>query len=47
MVRRTCNGWGYSPLDQVTPANVTRLHLAWVLATRVVNWPPGTADHQQ
>jgi alcohol dehydrogenase (cytochrome c) len=37
MVRRTYNGWGYSPLDQITPANVTRLQPAWVLATGVVN----------
>ena len=25
MVRRTYDGWGYSPLDQITPANVARL----------------------
>ena len=30
MVRRTWDGWGYSPLDQITPANVTRLQPAWV-----------------
>src|SRR3989442_13593507 len=25
MVRRTYDGWGYSPLDQITKANVARL----------------------
>ena len=29
MIRRTYDGWGYSPLDQITPANVSRLHPAW------------------
>src|SRR5713101_6848612 len=24
MIRRTYEGWGYSPLDQITPSNVTR-----------------------
>src|SRR5436309_13027906 len=37
MVRRTYNGWGYSPLDQITPANVARLQPLWVIATGVVN----------
>jgi alcohol dehydrogenase (cytochrome c) len=37
MVRRTYDGWGYSPLDQVTPANVTRLQPAWVFSTGVLN----------
>jgi len=35
MVRRTYNGWGYSPLDKITPANVKRLQPAWVVATGV------------
>jgi len=25
MVRRTYDGWGYSPLDQITPNNIARL----------------------
>ena len=25
MIRRTYDGWGYSPLDKITPANVSRL----------------------
>jgi len=29
MWRRTLDGWGYSPLDQVTPANVGKLRLVW------------------
>src|SRR3981081_2016386 len=37
MVRRSYDGWGYSPLDQITPANVTRLQPAWVFSTGVVN----------
>src|SRR5438874_11694032 len=37
MVRRTYDGWGYSPLDQITPANVSRLQPVWVFATGVTN----------
>src|SRR5499426_3867744 len=37
MVRRTYDGWGYSPLDQITPSNVTRLQPAWVFSTGVTN----------
>ncbi len=33
MVRRTYDGWGYSPLDQITPENVGRLRSAWVFST--------------
>ena len=33
MFRRTYNGWGYSPLDQITPANAARLHPVWSMAT--------------
>ena len=32
-IRRTYDGWGYSPLDQITPANVTKLRPVWVFAT--------------
>jgi alcohol dehydrogenase (cytochrome c) len=35
MVRRTYDGWGYSPLDQITPSNVARLQPAWVFSTGV------------
>jgi alcohol dehydrogenase (cytochrome c) len=37
MVRRTYDGWGYSPLAQITPANVARLRPVWVFATSVNN----------
>ena len=33
MIRRTYDGWGYSPLDQITPANVAKLRPAWSFAT--------------
>ena len=33
MVRRTYDGWGYSPLAQITPENVQRLQPAWVFST--------------
>jgi alcohol dehydrogenase (cytochrome c) len=33
MIRRTYDGWGYSPLDKITPANVARLRPVWVFST--------------
>src|SRR5216684_3985222 len=33
LFRRTYDGWGYSPLSQITPANVGRLQLVWSFAT--------------
>jgi len=33
MIRRTYDGWGYSPLDQITPANVAKLKPVWVFST--------------
>jgi alcohol dehydrogenase (cytochrome c) len=33
MIRRTYDGWGYSPLDRITPANVGRLQPVWVFST--------------
>ncbi len=33
MIRRTYDGWGYSPLEQITPANVKRLKPVWVFST--------------
>src|SRR4051812_26980260 len=33
MIRRTYDGWGYSPLDQITAANVSRLRPVWVFST--------------
>ena len=37
MVRRTYNGWGYSPLDQITSANVARLQPVWMMSTGMNN----------
>ena len=33
MYRRTYDGWGYSPLSEITPANVGQLQMAWTLQT--------------
>ena len=33
MIRRTYNGWGHSPLKQITTANVSRLQPVWVMST--------------
>lgn len=33
MYRRTYNGWGFSPLKQITTRNVHRLTLAWSVST--------------
>ena len=33
MGRRTYNGWGFSPLTQITPANAARLQPVWVFST--------------
>src|SRR5438045_2435434 len=37
MARRTYDGWGYSPLTQITTDNVKRLQPVWVFATGVTN----------
>jgi alcohol dehydrogenase (cytochrome c) len=37
MVRRTYNGWGYSPLDQITGRNVKSLQPVWVMSTGMNN----------
>ena len=37
MVRRTYDGWGYSPLGDITPANVARLQPVWSFSTGVIN----------
>src|SRR4051794_23777024 len=33
MIRRTYNGWGYSPLDKINAKNVGRLEPVWSFAT--------------
>jgi len=37
MVRRTYDGWGFSPLRQVTPDNVARLQPVWSFSTGAIN----------
>ena len=37
MVRRTYDGWGYSPLGDITPGNIARLQPVWSFSTGVVN----------
>jgi alcohol dehydrogenase (cytochrome c) len=32
-IRRTYDGWGYSPLDQITPSNVKNLKPKWIFST--------------
>jgi alcohol dehydrogenase (cytochrome c) len=33
MIRRTYDGWGYSPLSEITPANAGKLKLVWGFST--------------
>jgi alcohol dehydrogenase (cytochrome c) len=33
MIRRTYDGWGYSPLTQITPDNAARLRPVWIFST--------------
>src|SRR5262245_65393763 len=33
MIRRTYDGWGYSPLAQINTGNVARLQLVWTVRT--------------
>jgi len=33
MIRRTYDGWGYSPLGEITPDNVKRLQPVWIFST--------------
>ena len=37
LIRRTYDGWGYSPLTQITTDNVKRLRTAWVFSTTMEN----------
>src|SRR5436309_24305 len=37
MVRRTYDGWGYSPLEQITTKNVQRLLPVWEFSTGMVS----------
>ena len=33
MIRRTYDGWGYSPLSEITPENIKRLQPVWIFST--------------
>src|SRR5262245_53439175 len=37
MGRRTYDGWGYSPLDQIKSGNIDRLRPVWVFSTGVTS----------
>ena len=37
MVRRTYDGWGYSPLEQITTKNVDKLQPIWGFSTGVIS----------
>ena len=37
MIRRTYDGWGFSPLAQITAANVSQLQRVWMLETGAIN----------
>ena len=47
MIRRTYDGWGYSPLADITPANVGRLKLVWIVETGTEQGARGGADRQR
>ena len=42
MWRRTLNGWGYSPLDQVDRDNVSELQMVWSRALATPGRQQGT-----
>ena len=47
MIRRTYDGWGYSPLSQISAANVAKLQRVWTLETGQINGheaPPIVSD---
>lgn len=37
MIRRTYDGWGYSPLTQISTANVSQLRPVWIASTGATN----------
>src|SRR5260370_17138491 len=48
MYRGNYSGWGYSPLEQITPANVKNLVPLWTFSTAVTeaHQPPPIANHR-
>src|SRR5690242_12742577 len=43
MYRRTYNGWGFSPLKQITSSNIHKLSLAWSMSTDLLGAHETTA----
>ena len=43
MYRRTYDGWGFSPLKQITPSNIHKLSLAWSMSTDLLGAHETTA----
>ena len=46
MYRRTYDGWGYSPLDEIDTSNVASLAPAWTFSTSIERGPSGAADRR-
>ena len=47
MFRRTYDGWGYSPLEQINRGNVEEAAAGLDVLDRLARRPPGAADRQQ
>src|SRR5258707_1262976 len=45
MYRRTYDGSGYSPLNQITPSNIRRLTLAWSVSTDLLGAQKTTLEN--
>src|SRR5437016_3020427 len=43
MYRRTYDGWGFSPLNQITSSNIQHLSLAWTMSTDLLGAHETTA----
>ncbi|HET9308680.1 MAG TPA: PQQ-dependent dehydrogenase, methanol/ethanol family [Candidatus Sulfotelmatobacter sp.] len=43
MYRRTYDGWGFSPLKEITPSNIQKLSLAWSMSTDLLGAHETTA----
>src|SRR5246127_1630889 len=43
MYRRTYDGWGFSPLKEITPSNIHKLSLAWSMSTDLLGAHETTA----
>src|SRR5260221_6839532 len=43
MYRRTYDGWGFSPLKEITSSNIHKLSLAWAMSTDLVGAHETTA----